>query len=100
MIDMQRMTRRDEGHIELLGYERRIDAIGDLIEKVCEYEDEDEKRKQGCDECEPCCRDCRNRTLECRPEEIRPLVCKDYEPSRNYCPMCGRKLVRNETDIV
>ena len=92
---MSRMTRRNGDRIELLGYDRMIDAMDDLIAKVCDYEDEAEQRERGCDYCEPECRNCGsgNRTLECRPDQRYPLVCKLYRPATRYCQHCGRKLV-------
>lgn len=46
---MDRMTRRNGKEIEVVGdYDRIIDAIDDLIAKVCDYEDEAEQREQEC----------------------------------------------------
>lgn len=97
MIDMQRMTRRDEGHIELLGYERRIDAIGDLIEKVCEYEDEAERREQGCEYCTDPRTLLINSSAALYIGEDKELAL-DYDDGSAYasiefCPMCGKKLM-------
>lgn len=46
---MDRMTRRNGKEIEVVGdYDRIIDAIDDLIAKVCDYKDEAEQREQEC----------------------------------------------------
>ena len=93
---MERMTSRNGNEVELNGdYDNSMDALVDMLFRMCDYEDEAERREQGCEVCEPRCSNCRSFSMACWPEQIRPFVCKHYYPNSNYCPMCGRKLGEN-----
>ena len=96
-LTMERKTRRNGNEVELVGdYDSPMDAMVDMLFKMCDYEDEAEKREQGCTRCKPSCSNCRSFSMACWPEQIRPFVCKDYYPNSNYCYNCGRKLSKED----
>ena len=99
---MDRMTRRNGKEIEVVGdYDRIIDAIDDLIAKVCDYEDEAERREQGCEQCRSCT-NCGNYDPIC-PVMLDSVVCTNEERimenkecvnfrQAGYCWSCRKKL--------
>lgn len=107
------MTHRDEiGDLECVietldcdGYCLDCDNYK-ITERLAYYEDEAEKREQGCDFCQG------EGTMSRKGFEVEMFnnklfvsfadesVTSEALFKVNYCPMRGRKLVRNETDIV
>lgn len=99
---MSRMTRRNGDRIELLGYDRMIDAMDDLIAKVCDYEEDEERREQGCEQCKSCA-NCGNydpmcpvmsESVMCANEErtMWDSECVNFRPA-GHCWNCAKKLV-------